>query len=335
VDKEQKPRQIQRGRGTCTVLAPSSLVKHPTLVVAAFLLAGCAPAIKSTLGRTPTSAELAAFWVEPAAARDTVHGSGGPSLAPRPDIVYKLLERKGGGFSPKLEVEDPDGVKWSIKMGDEAQPEVTCSRILWAAGYQQPPEYYLRQWQVHDEVGVHPMGPARFRPHLHFMKSRGSWAWRANPFVESVQFRGLLVVLLLLNSSDLKDENNEIFEVQRNGDDPETWYTVKDLGSSLGQTGWVYPKRNDIGFFEEEGFITGVEKGYVRFAFKGHFKDLIRHLTPADVRWACSRLQRLTPVQWRDAFAAGGYDDVVTARYLRKIEWKIAQGLSLGTGGRS
>ena len=290
--------------------------------------------MRSTLGRTPTSVELAAFWVEPGGARDTVHGSGGSSLAPRPDVPYKLLERKGGGFSPKLEVEDPEGVKWSVKMGDEAQPEVTCSRILWAVGYQQPPEYYLRQWQVHDEVAVHAMGPARFRPHPRFMKSKGNWAWRTNPFVDSVQFRGLLVVLLVLNSSDLKDENNEIFEVERDGGVPETWYTVKDLGSSLGQTGWAYPKRNDIGFFEQEDFITGVENGYVRFAFKGHFKDLIRHITPADVRWACSRLQRLTPAQWRDAFAAGGYDDAATARYLRKIEGKIAQGLSLGRGSR-
>lgn len=291
--------------------------------------------MRSTLGRPPTPAELASFWAEPRGNLDVFHGSGGPSRAPNPDAIYKLKERKNDGFSPKLEVEDPNGVKWSIKMGDEAQPEVTCSRILWAVGYRQPPEYYLMQWRVRDEAGVHPMGPARFRPHLDSFESKGPWAWRANPFAETVQLRGLLALLLLLNSSDLKDENNEIYEVHAGAGDPKTWYAVKDLGSSLGQTGWVYPKRNDIGFFEQEDFITGVEKGYVRFAFKGHFKDLIQHITPADVRWMCRRLERLTPAQWRDAFRAGGYDELTTVRYLRKIDQKIAQGLSLpGQGAR-
>jgi hypothetical protein len=137
------------------------------------------------------------------------------------------------------------------------------------------------------------------------------------------------VLLLLLNSSDLKDENNEIYEVQGRGGKAETWYAVKDLGSSLGQTGWAYPKRNDIGFFEKEEFITSVEHGYVRFAFKGHFKDLIRGITPSDVRWTCERLKRLTRAQWREAFRAGGYDEPTTERYLKKIDEKIEQGLAL------
>jgi hypothetical protein len=304
-------------------------VRQLTLPIVALVIAACAPAMHSTLDRPPTRAELASLWAEPRGHLDVFHGSGGRSLAPKPHAVYKLTERKTGGFSPKLEVEDPDGVKWSVKMGDEAQPEVTCSRILWAVGYRQPPEYYLVQWQVEDEAGVHPMGPGRFRPHLDDYEAKGSWAWRANPFAETVQLRGLLVLLLVLNSSDLKDDNNEIYEVRAGRRQPGLWYTVKDLGSSLGQTGWVYPKRNDIGFFEQEEFITGVEDGYVQFAFNGHFKDLIRHITPADVHWICARLKRLSRTQWREAFRAGGYDEPTTTRYLKKIDEKIAQGLAL------
>jgi hypothetical protein len=304
------------------------------LIVGLIAASGCATAMRSTLGRAPTSAELAPFWLEPAGKRDIVYGSGGPSLAPRADAVYRLLKREQGGFSPKVEVEDPSGMKWSVKMGDEAQSEVTASRIAWALGYRQPPGYYLRQWQIRDEAGVHPMGPGRFRPHADFIDARGPWLWRSNPFVSSVQFRGLLVLMMVLNSSDLKDENNEIYEVRRPGRKPEMWYTVKDLGSSLGQTGWVYPKRNDIEHFEKEDFISGIEDGYVRFAFRGHFKDLIERIRPEDVHWLCGRLKRLTPAQWRDAFHAGGYDEQTTARYLRKIDEKIAQGLSVGRGPR-
>jgi len=288
--------------------------------------------MRSTPRRPPTTAELSQFWVEPEPGRDLFHGSGGPSLSPPANAAFKLVDRKTGGFSPKLEVVDPTGVKWSVKMGDEAQAEVTCSRILWAVGYRQPPEYFLEQWMVDDEAGVRPHGPARFRPELGWLESRGSWPWRSNPFVDTVQFRGLLVLLMLLNSSDLKDENNEIYEVRREGSPPALWYTVKDLGSSLGQTGWAYPKRNDIGFFEKEEFIEGVENGYVQFAFKGHFKDLIQHIRPADVAWLCERLERLGAAQWRDAFRAGGYDEATTRRYLRKIDAKIGQGLAAGQG---
>jgi hypothetical protein len=307
-------------------------VRNLVLVGAILLMSSCAPAIHSTLGRAPTADELASFWVEPGGGHDAFYGPGGRALAPSADVVYTLKERKGGGFSPKIEVEDPKGVKWDVKMGEEAQAEVTCSRILWAVGYRQPPEYYLQQWQVKEEAGVHPLGPGRFRPSVDDFHGKGSWPWRANPFAGTVQFRGLLTLLMILNSSDLKDDNNEIYEVRRDQRPPQTWYTVKDLGSSLGQTGWAYPKRNDIDFFEKEAFITGVDKGHVRFAFKGHYKDLIRHITPEDVGWICMRLRRLTRDQWRDAFRAGGYDEATTARYLRKIDEKIEQGLSISKG---
>lgn len=290
--------------------------------------------MRSTIGRPPTTAELAPLWVEPAG-REAFYGSGGSRHAPRPDVVYKLHKRESGGFSPKLEVIDPDGVKWSVKLGDEAQSEVTSSRIVWAVGYQQPPGYYLEHWRIQDETGgVHHMGPGRFRPHLEEFKSRGSWGWHSNPFVDAVQFRGLIVLMMILNSTDLKDVNNEIYRVRLSGRPAIDWYTVKDLGASLGQTGRVAPKRNNIDFFEKQAFVTGQENGFVRFEFHGRHQELLRHIRPADVRWICERLRGLSPQQWHDAFRAGGYDEATTARYLRKIDEKIAQGLTLEAGAR-
>ncbi len=298
------------------------------------LLAGCSTPLRSTIGRPPTARELAPLWIEPGPNRDLFYGPGGAAKAPRPDVVYELVERKTGGFSPKLEVKDPSGVRWSVKMGDEAQSEVTASRILWGLGYHQPFDYYLAGWTIHDETSVHRMGPARFRPHLHELKNRGAWAWHSNPFVDSKPFRGLLVLMMILNSTDLKDENNEIFRVKPAAEDADEWYTVKDLGASLGQTGRDRPKRNNIDYFEKQAFITGLNGPFVRFEFHGRHQDLIRGLTPADVEWMCGRLRRLSPKQRRDAFRAGGYDQATTERYLAKIDEKVAQGLAPAFGAR-
>lgn len=300
------------------------------VVVLALVAGACAPALRSTLGRAPTLSELAPFWVEPSPTRDAFLGPGGSEYAPRADVVYTLVERKVGGFSPKLEVRDPQGVKWSVKMGVEAQSEVTSSRLVWAAGYQQPFNYYVPAWRIEEKGGVHQMGPARFRPEPETLQNRGPWSWHANPFIESVQFRGLIVLMMILNSTDLKNDNNEMYVFRQKGRPEQLWYTVKDLGASLGQTGRMGPRRNDIQFFEKQRFITGVENGVVRFEFHGRHQELLRGVRPSDVRWMCQRLQRLTPRQWQDAFRAGGYEPEVTARYLRRINEKIAEGLAIG-----
>jgi hypothetical protein len=67
----------------------------------------------------------------------------------------------------------------------------------------------------------------------------------------------------------------------------------------------------------------------VLFGYKGRHQELLRAIEPADVRWTCERLQRLTDRQWRDAFRAGGFTEDVTARYIARIRQKIDQGLRL------
>ena len=39
--------------------------------------------------------------------------------------------------------------------------------------------------------------------------------------------------------------------------------------------------------------------------------------------------QRLSDAQWRDAFRAGGYTPEDTARFIRRLKQKIAEGLAL------
>ena len=311
---------------------------HRAVLLAALLLGtACATGLHSTLGRRPTPAELAAFWAPPDRSTRTraFFGSGGPDSAPSPDAVYTLVEEKKGGFSPKVEVVDPSGRQWGVKMGPEAQSEVTVSRILWMLGYRQPPGYCLVQWRIKSKDGVHVMGPGRFRPHLEWIEGRGTWSWYSNPFVDSEPFRGLIVLMMVLNSTDLKQDNNEIYRVRKPGGATERWYAVRDLGASLGETGWTGQRRNDIDQFEKQKFITGVKDGRVTFEFHGRFHDLLNVISPADVRWACEKVDRLTEAQWREAFRAGAYDEATTARYLAKIREKVQQGLALqGDGSR-
>ena len=87
--------------------------------------------------------------------------------------------------------------------------------------------------------------------------------------------------------------------------------------------------RGDVDVFEKTPFITGVVNGRVTFDWRGRHDALINDITPADVRWICARLQRLSDAQWRDAFRAGGYTPEDTARFIRRLKQKIAEGLAL------
>jgi hypothetical protein len=47
------------------------------------------------------------------------------------------------------------------------------------------------------------------------------------------------------------------------------------------------------------------------------------------VRWIAERLARLSDKQWADAFRAGGHDRATADRFIRRIQEKIQEGLSL------
>jgi hypothetical protein len=217
-------------------------------------------------------------------------------------------------------------------VGEEAQPEVVASRLLWAAGFHQPPTYYLPSWRLVGGPDPGVKGPARFRPKLAWLDKTGEWPWHRNPFVDTQPFRGLIVLNLMLNNADLRTPNNAIYElpVPRNG--AQRWYVVRDLGASLGATGFIYGTRNDLNGFERQGFVTHASRERVEFDYHGRHRELLRILRAADVRWAAERWAALTPAQFRAAFAAGGYDPAITSRYVAKLQEKVAQGLALPGG---
>jgi hypothetical protein len=270
------------------------------------------------------------LWVDPSEPRDLSKGAGGDAPRPVADAAYEVLETDTRGYSITYDVKDERGREWNVKIGPEAQTEVVTSRIVWALGYHQVPSYFIERWVAVEDGRGSLRGGARFRPEDDGLKSVGEWKWRKNPFVGSRPYNGLIVLMMLLNSTDLKDQNNQLYDVRHeNGNGPRRWYVVKDLGASLGETGRMDPRRGYIDGFEREPFVTGVENGIVKFGFRGRHQDLLADIRVADVVWLCERVLKITDNQWRDAFHAGGYNDDLTTRFVARIKQKAAEGLAL------
>jgi hypothetical protein len=204
--------------------------------------------------------------------------------------------------------------------------------VLWAIGYHQPPVYYLPKWTRVEEGKSYAEGPARFRLEPKGLKKVGDWSWTENPFVGTRPLNGLFTVMVMFNNWDVKAAQNATYQVEADGDSPQTWYMVRDLGASLGRTGWIdKATKDDTAGFTREGFIDRVEENRVRFRYNGAWLDPRVHsiVTPADVRWVSGLLARLSDEQWRDAFRAGGFTDEEATVYITRLKEKIAEGQKL------
>ena len=307
-----------------------------TLAVIAIVSTSCAGVGRPQVQNTPPKPGLS-MWVEPTdlATRDVFYGPWGRELAPDPNDVYDLVEMKHSGVNLGMTVKDSKGREWSVKqpypgnLDSEAPVEVAVSRLLSAVGYRQPPVYYLRAFTLKDDFGRHVEVGGRFRPKLAELKEVDSWDWANNPFVGRREYQGLIVLLMMFNSTDLKNSNNSLYE-HREGDFVEQWYVARDVGSALGDTNRIAPRKNHLESFEKMPFILGVTNGHVDFAYNGWYKNLVRErITPADVAWACNLLGRLSEKQMQDAFRAAGYEPAVAGRFIAKLREKIQQGRSL------
>ena len=201
--------------------------------------------------------------------------------------TYQFVAFKTTGTNPGYDVKDASGRPWSVKLGIEAQPEVTTSRILWAMGYPQPAAYFVHQFTLTGaDAGV--KTNARFRTDFDRWRPAGEWSWYENPFASSQPFRGLIVAQLILNNWDLKTTNNRIYEATDPAVSPRRLFMVRDVGSSLGHskqfrffamlgTRGKQGSKNDIDGFEQQGFITKVDGNDVDFDYRGMNQAPRRH----------------------------------------------------------
>lgn len=290
---------------------------------------------------TGSGADLAELWQEPVdlLERDLLNGPGGAALVPPADGAFQFVAFKTSGTNPGYDVKDARGRAWSVKLGVEAQSEVTTSRILWAMGYPQPPTYYLSAFTLTGtDAGV--KTNARFRTDLPQWRVGGEWSWYENPFVSTQPFRGLIVAQLVLNNWDMKTPNNRIYESTDPAATPRRQFMVRDVGSSLGHskqfrlfamlgTRGMQGSKNDLEGFEQQGFIEKVEGDRVDFDYRGMNDALLDTVTVPDVIWACEQLAKIPDGHWQAAFRAGAYPQAEADRYIAKIKSKIAQGLAL------
>ena len=303
-------------------------------------LVACANSPHAQPGPGP-SADIAELWQEPVdlLERDLFNGPGSAELAPTPNGTFEFVAFKTTGTNPGYEVKDASGRPWSVKLGIEAQSEVTASRILWAMGFAQPATYFVDQFTLTGaDAGV--KSHARFRTDLPQWRAAGEWSWQENPFTDTPQFRGLIVAQLILNNWDLKTSNNRVYEATDAGAVPRRQFMVRDVGSSLGHakqfrlfamlgTRGAQGSKNNVDDFEQQGFIEQVDGNKVRFDYRGMNQRLVDSVTVPDVIWACEQLAKIPDGHWRAAFKAGWYPPDHADRYIRKIKEKIAQGLAL------
>ena len=187
----------------------------------------------------------AILWREPGdiATRNLYYGSGGAEHQPRGKMAFVAEDRAGS--NPKFDVRDSEGTKWTVKMGVEARPETAAAHLLWAVGYYTDEDYFVPSLSVdglptHLQRGQNLIGRdgvisnVRLERHLKDEKKAGNWRWRSNPFTGTRKFNGLRVMMALMNSWDLKDENNKVYESEGEG---QKIYVVSDLGASFGTTG--------------------------------------------------------------------------------------------------
>jgi hypothetical protein len=162
------------------------------------------------------------------------------------------------------------------------------------------------------------------------MKGIGSWSWNQNPFVGTRPYRGLIALMMVLNSTDLKAGNNELYEIAKPGAGrPVRWYVVKDLGASLGETGRIDPRRGYLEGFERERFIVSAHDNQVTFGFRGRHKELLAQVGRDDLNWICQRILRIPQASLLDAFRAGGYNEEQARRYVARIIQKAEEGMAL------
>lgn len=266
-------------------------------------------------------------------------------MAPNPRGRYEYRSEDTTGASRGYTVRDDRGMKWDVKLGEEAQPEVVASRLLWAIGYHQPASYYLPHgWTVTDapnwvEIAQGPQNGARFRPEPPNQEPVGEWSWYENPFVGTRPFKGLVLANLILANWDYKATNNRVYQVKPPVGDASRLFIVQDLGAALGKETPSLLNRfriralrgtkGRIDDFEQTGFIRRVSGERVELDYNGMDPGLFDDITAADVRWICGLFARLTDRQWDDAFRAAGYSDDIRARYIRKIKTKIDQGTAV------
>jgi hypothetical protein len=274
---------------------------------------------------------VSTLWTDPGdvGSLNLLYGAGGKDHLPGGKFTFVKEDKEG--TSPKFDIEDEQGTRWKVKLGEETKSEVAAARLVWAAGYFTDEDYYLPELRVENmpklERGQKFVSAdgvvrgARLERRIKGQKKNGNWSWFKSPLQGTRELNGLRIMMALINNWDLKEINNAIYEEK--GADAR--YVVSDLGASFGETGNVITrsKSNPLDYSGSK-FIQKVTTDHVDFflssrpfflsavdvpnyAKRTHMQDIAKGIPIADAKWLGSVLAPLTDEQLRDCFRAAGY----------------------------
>ena len=263
------------------------------------------------------------MWKDPTdlESRNLVLGAGGEEM--KPDVsTLTFIEQKTGGFSTKYRVKDAKGNEWVAKIGKEAQTDTAANRLLWALGYETEIAYLIPHAKIE---GKGEFDNVRLEARPANVKRAGNWMWENNPFMSAPEFKGLKILMVMLNNWDMKDDNNEILAPRgETSGDAELRYIISDLGATFGKTGgFLSRSRNKPSDYVKAVFIKKVNGDKIEFNYSGKNQKLFEGLTVADARWLSNLLKRLSDDQIKDAFRSANYSteeiDLLTGEFKERI----------------
>ncbi|WP_047496019.1 hypothetical protein [Terriglobus sp. TAA 43] len=295
------------------------------------------------------------LWHEPGniAALDLYWGAGGKTNQPKSPFVF--LSEDSNGTNAKLDVRDANGTKWRVKEGEEAQPEVAASRLLWAMGYYANEDYLVPGGQVQnikmkrgsqDLKDRGTLVNVRFARKPDGQKKIGIWEWKTSPFYGSREFNGLRVMMAVINNWDLKDVNNAVYMDSKNN---RQIFLVSDIGASFGSNGvsWTRSRsKGNVDSFRSSGFIQSKTNSTVSFstpkkptgmllatmgataksfAMRKDMDWIGNDIPIQDVRWMGGLLGQLSHKQLTDAFRAANFSEDEVQAYVELVESRITE----------
>jgi len=253
--------------------------------------------------------------------RNLLLGPGGKEMKPDLRNITFIKDEKGG-YSKKYRIKDGSGCVWIAKISKEAQPETVAVRLIWALGYKTEINYLAPTLTI---PGKGTFANVRLEARPENVKRLDEWRWKENPFVNTNEYKGLIVMMAFLNNWDLKDSNNRILVVNNNGE-VQLHYIISDLGATLGKTGGFFTRsRNKPEDYQEAKFIKTVKNNYIDFNYGGKMQNLFENITVEQASWVANLLSQLSDNQIRDAFSAANYSTDEVNMLAQSVKDRIAE----------
>ena len=324
--------------------------RHQQLIVSLLVLvlglsavnAAAAQEKQSKKQQEPVPEGKPVLWQEPAdlESRNLLIGPGGEEQKPDLSRVTFVKEEGLTGYSVKYRVRDGAGKTWIAKLGNEAQPETASLRLVWAAGYMTEINYLVPCVRIAGAPEPRKkvarcegkgFADVRFEARPEGIRRLGEWSWENNPFAGTREFRGLVVLMGLLNNWDLKDANNKVLLVRDEATGEFAHHhIISDLGATFGKTGnFITHSRNEPEKYIKTKFVEGLKEGRVVFNYNGKNQKLFGDISVEDAKWIGDLLARLSDQQIADAFRAANYNAQDTQLLAAEVRDRINQLVNL------